>query len=64
MVGRDGLGSGGLELWWAREVGEALGEADGTGGDREPVHLADDRFGEGLRLATDPEHDANSRLGL
>jgi hypothetical protein len=39
--------------------GEALGQADGAGRDREPVHLADDRFGEALRLVADPSHGAS-----
>ena len=53
VVGDGGRGSR-LELGRAREVGEALGEADRTGRDREPVHLADDRFGEALGLGRDP----------
>src|SRR4029079_19608166 len=62
VVGGDGFGGGRLELRRAGEVGEALGEADLPGGDRQAVHLADDGLGEGLRLAADPKHGANSRL--
>ena len=49
-----------LELGGGREVGEALGQADRAGLDREAVHLADDRLGEALGLAADAAHAGES----
>ena len=61
----DGRRGGVLELGRAREVGEALGEADRAGRHRQPVHLADDRFAEALGLGRDPRtcHGAQSSRG-
>ena len=52
-VSVDGIRDRPLELRRAREVGEALRQADRALGHRHPVHLADDRFGEGSGLPAD-----------
>ena len=49
-----GRRGGVLELGRAREVGEALGQADRAGRNGQPVHLADDRFAEAFGLGRDP----------
>lgn len=57
----DRIGDRSLELRRAGEVGEPLGQADGTGRDRQPVHLADDRFGESIGLGGDPSTGCHGR---